>query len=162
MTNSPIVVFMLKHLQLSGCPFPADSIQCHPCDGSRVGGFHPEFGVLLCQDQLLSKKLVEDTIAHELIHAFDHCKFNVDWSNLRHHACSEIRAANLSGDCRWSREIQRRNFSFSKQHQACVKRRAYISVLQNPACKSPEMAERAVNEVWESCFKDTRPFDEIY
>jgi hypothetical protein len=29
-------------------------------------------------------------MAHELIHAFDHCRFKVDWSNLRHHACSEV------------------------------------------------------------------------
>jgi inner membrane protease ATP23 len=29
-------------------------------------------------------------MAHELIHAFDHCRFKVDWNNLRHHACSEV------------------------------------------------------------------------
>lgn len=23
------------------------------------------------------------------------------------------------------------------------------------------MAEKAVNEVWDSCFQDTRPFDEV-
>lgn len=28
---------------------------------------------------------------HELVHMYDHCKFKVDWSNLRHHACSEVR-----------------------------------------------------------------------
>jgi len=60
----------------------------------------------------------------------------VDWSNLRHHACSEvgsepfymrvfkntvcffkIRANGLSGDCSWGREIQRGTLSFSKQYQ---------------------------------------------
>lgn len=46
--------------------------------------------------------------------------------------------------------------------QTCVKRRAVLSVEANPSCKDRAMAERAVNEVWESCFKDTRPFDEIY
>nr|XP_031859963.1 mitochondrial inner membrane protease ATP23 [Kwoniella shandongensis]KAA5527035.1 mitochondrial inner membrane protease ATP23 [Kwoniella shandongensis] len=73
-----------------------------------------------------------------------------------------IRAANLSGDCRWTREVKRGFYAFNKQHQACVKRRAILSVLANPACTSPDMAEKAVNEVWESCFADTRPFDEIY
>lgn len=34
---------------------------------------------------------MEDTLAHELVHAFDHCRFKVDWGNLRHHACSEVR-----------------------------------------------------------------------
>jgi len=35
-----------------------------------------------------------------------------------------------------------------------------VSVAANPACPDHAAAERAVNEVWESCFNDTRPFDE--
>lgn len=31
----------------------------------------------------------------------------------------------------------------------------------NPACPDAETAEKVVNEVWESCFNDTRPFDEV-
>jgi hypothetical protein len=46
-------------------------------------------------------------------------------------------------------------------HQNCVKRRAILSILSNPSCKSEDMANKVVNEVWESCFKDTRPFDEV-
>ncbi|GHJ84419.1 hypothetical protein NliqN6_0821 [Naganishia liquefaciens] len=162
MNRSPSVVFMLKHLKIAGCPFTADSIQCHPCPPTRSGGFSPEHGILLCQDRFFSKRHMEDTIVHEMIHAFDHCRFDVKWLDLRHHACSEIRAANLSGDCKWTREVRRGFYAFSKQHQACVKRRAVLSVEANPSCKDRAMAERAVNEVWESCFKDTRPFDEIY
>jgi inner membrane protease ATP23 len=85
-----MVVFMLKHLRLSGCPFPESAIQCHPCPAERSGGFAPEYGILLCQNRFFSKKHMEDTLAHELIHAYDHCKFNVDWLNLRHHACTEV------------------------------------------------------------------------
>ena len=33
--------------------------------------------------------------------------------------------------------------------------------MANPNCQNKEFAERAVNEVWESCFNDTRPFDEV-
>lgn len=41
---------------------------------------------------------VDHALTHELIHAYDHCRAgNLDWSNLEHHACSEIRAATLSG-----------------------------------------------------------------
>jgi hypothetical protein len=36
-----------------------------------------------------------------------------------------------------------------------------MSVSNNPACPDQAAAERAVNEVWESCFNDTRPFDEV-
>ena len=48
------------------------------------------------------------------------------------------------------------------QHQNCVRRRAVASVMARPNCKDDVQAVKVVNEVWDSCFKDTRPFDEIY
>jgi len=163
LSYSPSVQFMLKHLNLAGVNCDSAHMPCMPCDLTRSGGFSPEAGaVVLCQGNFLNKKHMEHTLVHELVHLYDHAAFNVNWSSLRHHACSEIRANSLSGDCSWGREIQRGTFSFSKQHQACVRRRAVLSVMANPNCKDKESAERAVNEVWESCFNDTRPFDEIY
>jgi len=160
---SPPVQFMLKRLKLAGVDCTPAHIPCTPCDLTHSGGFSPDAGaVLLCQGNFLNKKHMEHTLVHELVHMYDHAVFNVDWSNLRYHACSEIRANSLSGDCSWAREIQRGTFSFSKQHQACVRRRAVLSVMANPNCPDKASAERAVNEVWESCFNDTRPFDEIY
>ncbi|KAI0652369.1 peptidase M76 family-domain-containing protein [Trametes meyenii] len=163
MTYSPAVVFMLKHLKLAGADVSSADLVCAPCDTDRAGGFSPEAGaVVLCQGKFMGKSHMEDTLVHELVHMYDHAKFKVDWNNLRHHACSEIRANSLSGDCRWSREVRRGFVAFSKQHQECVRRRAVLSVRANPACPDEATAERAVNEVWESCFNDTRPFDEIY
>ena len=90
---------------------------------------------------------MEHTLVHELVHMYDQCTFKVDWNNLRHHACSEvrritttlarfswrltqysnqrhtvlqIRANSLSGDCKWTRELRRGFFSFTKQHQVCT------------------------------------------
>lgn len=163
MNYSPAVVFMLNHLKLSGCAVPPQNVLCAPCDWSRAGGFSPDPGaVVLCSGHFFSQKHMESTLVHELVHMYDHCKFKVDWGNLRHHACSEIRANSLSGDCRYTRELRRGFAAFSKQHQECVRRRAVISVAENPACPDVATAEKAVNEVWESCFSDTRPFDEIY
>ncbi|OZJ03270.1 hypothetical protein BZG36_04901 [Bifiguratus adelaidae] len=162
MKNSPAVTFMLKNLQKVGCPLTKETLICMPCDATRSGGFSPDHGILLCQNRFFSKSHQEDTMVHEMIHMYDHCRFEVDWSNCRHHACSEVRAASLSGDCRWSREIRRGFYQFTKQHQACVKRRAILSVKQNPACQGEGVAEQAVASVFESCFKDTRPFEEIY
>ena len=34
---------------------------------------------------------MEHTLVHELVHMYDQCMFRVDWNNLRHHACSEVR-----------------------------------------------------------------------
>ncbi|RXW23093.1 hypothetical protein EST38_g2784 [Candolleomyces aberdarensis] len=163
MNYSPMVVFMLKHLKLSGCEVPPQNILCAPCDKTRAGGFEHKRGVVvLCAGNFFSQQHMESTIMHELMHLYDQCRFKVDWSNLRHHACSEIRANNLSGDCRYTRELRRGFVTFSKQHQACVRRRAVESLLANPACPDRAAAERAVNEVWDSCFNDTRPFDEVY
>ncbi|KAK1217259.1 Mitochondrial inner membrane protease atp23 [Marasmius sp. AFHP31] len=127
MDSSPIVVFMLKHLRLSGCQVPEANIFCGTCEMKPVAGggvvanagsFIPEPGaVKLCAGHFFNKKHMEHTIAHELTHLYDQCKFKVDWSNLRHHACSEIRANNLSGDCRYTRELRRGIVSFTKQHQ---------------------------------------------
>ncbi|KAF5381213.1 hypothetical protein D9757_007875 [Collybiopsis confluens] len=182
--TSPLLVFMLKHLRLSGCQVPEQNIVCVPCASPftsaastnsasnphpsetqlHAGAYlpFPHGAIKLCAGHFFSKQHVESTIAHELVHMFDECRFKVDWQNLRHHACSEIRANNLSGDCKYTREMRRGIISFTKQHQACVRRRAITSVAANPACPSPAHAERAVNEVWDSCFADTRPFDEIY
>lgn len=161
--NSPTVTFLLKHLQLSGCTVPARNLVCAPCTRFMAGGYVPGRGaVVLCANNFYSRRHLERTMCHELMHMFDECRFNVDWSNLRHQACSEIRANNLSGDCRYLSELNRGIVNFAAQHQECVRRRAIESVSANPNCPDEATARKVVNEVWESCFKDTRPFDEIY
>lgn len=86
---------MRKHLQLAGCPVAPAHIACRSCTsakGAIFGGFDPATGrVLLCAGRFATRRAMEDTIVHELVHAYDHCRFQVDWSDLRHHACSEVR-----------------------------------------------------------------------
>ncbi|KAG8833940.1 Mitochondrial inner membrane protease atp23 [Serendipita sp. 399] len=110
-------------------------------------------------------------MAHEMIHMYDHAKFKADLTNLRHQACSEvefsgfqeqIRAANLSRDCSYRRNVHRGHwYKFTGHQRECVRMRAVASVVQNPACPNQAAAEQAVDEVWDSCIKDTRPFDEV-
>lgn len=81
---------MLQHLKLAGCPVPPSNIVCSPCE-DRAGGFSHEAGIIvLCATSQMTKRDLQDTLVHELVHMYDHCKFKVDWSNLRHHACSEV------------------------------------------------------------------------
>ncbi|PWN37514.1 uncharacterized protein FA14DRAFT_163367 [Meira miltonrushii] len=172
---SPMIRFMIKHLSVVGCsPFDqdgfVDKIFFGKCSGDIAGGFRPSqpgepksrSGLLICYNRIKSKSHMEQTMAHELIHWFDHCRFKADWSNLRHVACSEIRAASLSGDCRFFNELLRGKFGVRKHHQTCARRRAIVSMVSNPDCPDEGTAERIVDEVFESCFNDTRPFDEIY
>lgn len=78
--------------------------------------------------------------------------------NCIHLACTEIRAENLSGECGWIQEMGAgRVQKFAQHGQACVKRRAILSVKANPHCR--DKAKDYVDAAMERCFEDTYPFD---
>ncbi|EAS35599.3 mitochondrial inner membrane protease ATP23 [Coccidioides immitis RS] len=161
---SPLIRFLQDNIQQLGGNISKHNIFCRRCKNRQAGGFDPDYGIQICANEMRNQGHLEDTLAHEMIHAYDHMRFKVDWDdNLRHAACAEIRASNLSGECRWMREFfSRGQWKFAQHHQECVRRRAILSVQARPACKDEQHATQVVNEVWDSCFRDTRPFDEIY
>ena len=117
---------------------------------------------MLCHNHLPRSVDVNAAIVHEIEHAYDHCRAaGLDWGSLDHHACSEVRAASLSGDCRFTQELARGHVGLRAQHQACARRRAALSVAMNPACAGVEAARAAVDRVFGACFADTAPFDRI-
>ncbi|KAK9765742.1 Mitochondrial inner membrane protease atp23 [Basidiobolus ranarum] len=156
--KNTMVKTLLGAMKRAGCNFEKKHFRCVPCDNSGSGGFSAEEGIILCQNHFISRPHMEETVVHELIHAFDYCKYNLDLTNCKHHACTEVRAASLSGDCKLMREFLRGKFRVKKQHQECVRRRAILSVKYNPSCKDEEQARNAVNSVFESCYADTTPF----
>jgi inner membrane protease ATP23 len=165
---SPTVRFMREQISTVGPELKPENVHCMRCPFDRKGGFEQSFGILLCANHLTTRKRLEDTLAHEMVHAYDYSRFKVDPKDLRHQACTEIRASMLSGECRLMEEwLHRKQFTLTGkdgmgQFQECVRRRAVISVLAKRECKSEEQAQHVVREVWGSCFKDTRPFDEVY
>lgn len=91
--TGPAVTFMLDRInkETGVAVSPQDHVRCLPCDLTRSGGYAPALGtVLLCNGHFWSKKQMEHTLTHELVHMYDHCKFDVEWNNLRHHACTEV------------------------------------------------------------------------
>jgi hypothetical protein len=76
---------------------------------------------------------------------------------------SEIRAANLSKDCSWWREMQRGKVQeFRGQQATCIKRRAVLSLMLNPSFGGKQQeAETIVNDVFPICSEDWAPFQEI-
>ena len=99
----------------------------------------------------------------EMVHVYDHLRFQVDWNDLRHAACSEIRASALSGECRFIQQFWKNGqWKVNKGYQDCVRRRAELSMASRPAVKDDVHAAQVVNDVWDSCLTDTRPFDEVY
>jgi len=159
---SPIIRFLNQKITALGGDLHAGNIRCLTCLDDTGGGFDPEYGIVLCANRPIP---LEDTLAHEMVHAYDFLRFKADFENmnLRHAACTEIRASSLSGECRFWREFWHRGqWKVLNQHQECVRRRATLSVAMRPNCKDDVEAAKVVNEVWDSCFADTRPFDEIY
>ena len=47
--------------------------------------------VVLCENNIYSQGHMNDTLTHELVHAYDHCRAHMDWNNLQHVACTEVR-----------------------------------------------------------------------
>ncbi|GAQ88292.1 Ku70-binding protein [Klebsormidium nitens] len=161
--HNNVIKFLREAMEKAGCPVGDRFFSAMNCMMNAGGGFMPEGeGIKICYNNVVYQDEVDTGLAHELIHAYDQCRVaKLDWENVHHQACSEIRAANLSGDCHFKREIARGNFNIQKQHQVCVRRRAVLSVATNPNCTSKQAAEDAVDAVWAKCYKDTAPFDRI-
>lgn len=177
---SPSVIFMREQIEKVGGYVSPFDIKCQICPQPKLGGFHPENGIQLCANYIPDKWTLNDTLSHELIHWYDNTRFKVNWMDLKHHACSEIRAASLSGECAMMTEFgkmmfkveatdkgsqlgaKKSSFRFAKGHQECVKRRAALSVVGHPKCKDMDHAKQVVDDVFRSCFNDTRPYEMIY
>ncbi|CAO2582134.1 Mitochondrial inner membrane protease ATP23 homolog [Lemmus lemmus] len=150
----------MKH---SGCAVnKGRHFSCEDCDGNVSGGFDASASqIVLCQNNIRNQAHMSRVVTHELIHAFDHCRAHVHWfTDVRHLACSEIRAASLSGDCSLVNEIFRLRFGLKRHHQTCVRDRAALSILAVRNI-SREEAQKAVDDVFESCFNDREPFGRI-
>ena len=104
----------------------------------------------------MPQKRFDEMLVHEMIHAYDQCARHVKWESPLHQACSEVRAASLSGECSYMREAARGNTSLQGRHRQCVKRRAGLSVAMR---HGEEVASAAVDKVFEECYKDTMPFE---
>ncbi|XP_075407475.1 mitochondrial inner membrane protease ATP23 homolog isoform X1 [Tenrec ecaudatus] len=161
--TNPYVKLLLDAMKHSGCAVRKERhFSCEDCHGNVSGGFDAlSSQIVLCQNNIRNQAHMNRVVTHELIHAFDHCRAHVDWfTNVRHLACSEIRAANLSGDCSLINEIFRFHFGLKQHHQTCVRDRAILSILAVRNV-SREVAQKAVDEVFESCFNDLEPFGRI-
>lgn len=72
-----------------------------------------QFQIVVCQNVSTRQGMVQGVLAHEMIHMFDYCRNQLDFKNMEHLACTEIRAANLThcsfasawsqGDASWGK-----------------------------------------------------------
>lgn len=96
---SPMVIFVQKNIRELNGDMNADNVKCRRCPARRLedgtvvrqgGGFSPDHGILICANEMRDRKHLEDTLSHELVHAWDHLRWKVDWADLRHAACTEV------------------------------------------------------------------------
>ncbi|XP_040271667.1 mitochondrial inner membrane protease ATP23 homolog [Bufo bufo] len=163
METSPHVKLLLDAMSRAGCTAYRDRhFACEECDERVGGGFDSSTSeIVICQNNINDQATMNRMLTHELIHAYDHCRAQVDFlGNIRHLACTEIRAASLSGDCSLTNEMSRFKFGIKQHHQTCVRDRAVGSIMAARKI-SQEAAEKAVDEVFESCFHDREPFGRI-
>ena len=122
-TQSPRVAHLLRKIGAlptpagaagaTGCGLAAEPVACEDVFGSAPVGAaydHARRRVVLnprAPPAFLTQAEVTRAVAHELVHAFDSCRAALDPRDCSHVACTEVRAANLSGDCDFSVEVGR-------------------------------------------------------
>lgn len=109
---------------------------------------------------------VRDQLAHELILQYDRCRAHFNELNVRHQACSHIRAFNLSGECKWTRELFKHDAglfgSFVLHQKECVRRETKKKLLSQLAKDGGMMwkegeVDEAIERVFMRCYMDTEP-----
>ncbi|XP_033236047.1 mitochondrial inner membrane protease ATP23 homolog [Drosophila pseudoobscura] len=158
--NGPLVKLMMGALKSSGCPIDLRRhISCEVCDPSVTGGYDPKLNqIVVCQNMAKNKSMVHGVLTHEMIHMFDYCNNDLDFRNVDHLACTEIRAANLAHCSFLSAMFQgdASPFNVKEAHQNCVKTKALASVLAvRNISKSDAIA--AVERVFPKCYADLEP-----
>lgn len=154
LTKEKPVLDLIKNIEQLGCKIPENFFRLRSCEGNISGGFALESEIstdssssgsssskirphiTICDNKAMEYETFRNTVVHELIHAYDICRVkNFDGSNSKHMACTEIRAAALSGECAYLHEMYRGKFQLANGHRECVKRRANLSLSMNPIHK---------------------------
>lgn len=91
--KGPVVTFLGQNINKLGGDIAGHNIHCRRCSQRQAGGFDPEYGIQICANEMRDQGHLEDTMAHEMVHAYDHLRFKLDWrDDLRHAACAEVRS----------------------------------------------------------------------
>ncbi|KAI9562732.1 hypothetical protein GHT06_010186 [Daphnia sinensis] len=159
--NSPLVKLMYSALKASGCEIDLRRhIACEVCDVKVSGGYDPRLNqIVICQNVARSKGMVQGILTHEMIHMFDACRHELNFKDLNHLACTEIRAANLT-HCSFLSAMTQGDASFfriQKQHAECVKHKALGSVLAVRPDVTKEEALAVIDKVFLKCYNDLEP-----
>lgn len=100
---SPVIRFMNDNINKLGGDLGKHNIHCRTCPEKMQGGFDHKYGIKICANYVQEKSVLEDVLAHEMVHAYDHLRFKTNLSeddDLRHAACTEVSASRVMFDIR--------------------------------------------------------------
>ncbi|KUL89890.1 hypothetical protein ZTR_02766 [Talaromyces verruculosus] len=66
---SPTVKYLSDNIRQLGGDLGSHNIHCRRCTQRKAGGFDPEFGIQICANEMRDQGHLEDTMAHEMVHA---------------------------------------------------------------------------------------------
>ena len=162
LTSNPSIHRLLQALASRGCPFDFHRhLTCELNGENRRGGFdRSTCQIILFPENLHSTREFCTILHHELIHAYDYCRANIDFHNPSHLACTEIRAASLSNQCSLFHHFSSssRPFLIKNQHQTCVKNLARESLEISLNLPRTDL-NRMINDVFLRCYHDTDPYN---
>ncbi len=90
---------ILDAIENLGCPLPKNFFSCRSCEEQQIsGGIMIDVvegkpavpKIVICEDKFVEIETFENTLIHELIHAYDICRAKIDFQNCVQHACTEV------------------------------------------------------------------------
>uniref|UniRef100_M4C0K3 Mitochondrial inner membrane protease ATP23 n=1 Tax=Hyaloperonospora arabidopsidis (strain Emoy2) TaxID=559515 RepID=M4C0K3_HYAAE len=118
--------------------------------------------IVFCANRLHSSQEVEETMVHELIHAYDFTVRKMDITKANILACSEIRSARES-ECYQKAKLLEKvlpNVEFFQKstrwlNERCVREHA----IRSTSSMFPAEARKEVDKMFDQCYADHSPFD---
>ena len=123
-SRSTLYGYVLRIFQSSDLPVP---------DVRSIIAYSDHLQIVVCQNTCRYKGIMTGVLVHEMIHMFDYCTRKLDFKNLKHLACTEIRAANLTHCSYMSAFLEGSipTFSVGKQHAvSSSKSQSHKSVIE--------------------------------
>lgn len=155
--SNPMIKTLVQALADHQCPIDLSRhFSCEFCDDAMpTGMFDPATNqIVVCQNQLTH---FDDCIINGLVQAFDYCRNKFDVHNLRHFACSQIRALNFTS-CHLVKGCYT-DFRVKRRYHACLENEA-IQRLRMMRSVDIEEAKQIVRDVFRPCRYDLEPFGE--
>ncbi|TRY61697.1 hypothetical protein TCAL_17180 [Tigriopus californicus] len=160
----PMVRHMLQALKAAGCPVMLQRhLSCETCQpGNDAGVNHGGYDelhnqVFICSNNAVSVGDVHATLIRGLLGMFEACTARVDYRNVDHLACLEIKQANLTS-CNFLNYLSQKfgRLGLAGEHARCVKATARYR-LMNARFVDETVAHAAVERVFKQCYQDLEP-----